>query len=704
MPSSTSKRPLECSECLRSFSRPSHLSRHQATHLMPAHRGTIPCTRCDMAFSRRDVLLRHMRSAHQFEGRTRRSVQRSCFRCVDKKLKCERTRPCSACCRSDTVCEYPSHDGSEGELFSNGRGGTDSEVSMAIHDESATGRFSANETTTFARSPAYGQQNGSIETGLLGSMATPDSSTHTSMEHQGGRTYEATGSADLFTDLDTGPAISSSAEMAFQSFMPDMDCNLYQSNFAMASSGFPLMQPSFSTGGLDWLGVQVDDGSHDPGFGVGGGFDSLHLELPQTPGEEGAGGSARDGGGGQPPHGHGQEWAIRGSQILPAQSEQLPSLPWPFDQGKDSVLHPHRFPPLREVLSENWRTNRPTQPTLVDGFIHILSGFRLPQLSVLRENEHVCAFHDFQRLVDLYFARFHDIQAIIHRPTWDLVSCPTVLLAAMACMGAMLSDSKTDAELSPALSDICSAMITWMGASDGTNYSDISYLNALCIHQIYSLGSGNRQLYQSADRSRGILIGGLRGVGLLQSRLNVSSDEEPEAVTAPSNDEALGLEWRGWITRESGRRAAWAAFEYDCSLCTLTSRRGIVDLSELPAFLPCADYIWTATTAQAWYALKSRLGANNVSPRLSEALKLALAGRELPSVLGFWAKRLCSQFIGRLLWDLKQLEVMAMPKYCGLGSLISAHRDSKASLLKGLNSLVEALSAPSSTSDLISYK
>lgn len=193
-------------------------------------------------------------------------------------------------------------------------------------------------------------------------------------------------------------------------------------------------------------------------------------------------------------------------------------------------------------------------------------------------------------------------------------------------------------------------------------------------------------------------------MGLLQSRLNVNSEEEQEGTNATSNGEILDLEWKSWISREAGRRAAWAAFEYDCSLCTLTSRRGIVDLSELPNFLPCADYIWSATSAQAWYALQSRLDANTINPSLSKMLRLALAGRELPSALGFWAKRLCSQVIGRLLWDIKQLEVMAMPEYCGLGTLISAQRDSKASLLKGFNTLMESLSAPLSTSDLISYK
>lgn len=193
-------------------------------------------------------------------------------------------------------------------------------------------------------------------------------------------------------------------------------------------------------------------------------------------------------------------------------------------------------------------------------------------------------------------------------------------------------------------------------------------------------------------------------MGLLGPQLNVSPDEGQEFMARPGNDEALNFEWQRWITRESGRRAAWAAFEYDCSLCTLTSRRGIVDLSELPPFLPCAESTWDASSAQAWFALQSRIGPSNTSSRLSTILRLALAGRDIPSSVGCWAKRLCSQVMGRLLWDLKQLEVVATPDFCGLGSLVTAHQESKRSLLKGLSNLAESLASPLSTSDLISYK
>lgn len=164
--------------------------------------------------------------------------------------------------------------------------------------------------------------------------------------------------------------------------------------------------------------------------------------------------------------------------------------------------------------------------------------------------------------------------------------------------------------------------------------------------------------------------------------------------------------WRAWIAREQERRAAWAAFEYDCSLCTLTSRRGAVDLGELPQHLPCLEALWEAASATAWYALRSRVPTSSFSPSLSEVLKTASSvtqGREL--TLGSWAKRLCAQVVGRLLWDLKQLEVVTMPEHLGLlPSLTDAHRQSKEDLLVVLRNLFALTMSPSSTSDLITHK
>ncbi|KAF4334957.1 hypothetical protein FBEOM_11214 [Fusarium beomiforme] len=481
---------------------------------------------------------------------------------------------------------------------------------------------------------------------------------------------------------------------------------VFGDNFALSPSYLPLVQTNFRNGGFDWL--DFDIGSSPQGFQL----DAFHnAQLPEFWSSNTDQRLAEPDG---PINGCVDDGTQRtfGNSVLRSNTQpgkthdvEQPSLAWPFDQTHESTTLRYRLPPLRDILSGYRPPSNPlpVQETLVKGFIHILSESPLPQLESLRENHSFQAYCSLQRLVESYFARFHDVQAIIHRPTWSMSACPPILLAAIASVGALLSDSQSDYELSVVLSEICSTMINWMGASDVANYSDISYLNALCLYQIYSLGSGKRQLYQNADRSRGLLIGGLRGMGLLNPRSTMSLNQEQETIRGSEDERILTNDWKTWIKRESGRRAAWAAFEYDCSLCTLTSRRGIVDLSELPSDLPCPESMWNATSARAWYALMSRLGSDDSRPNLSNMLKQALAGKELPPSLGSWAKRLCTQVVGRLLWDLWQLEVVAMPEYLGLGSIVAAHQDTKRSLLKGLNNLVESLSLPSSTSDLTSY-
>lgn len=305
----------------------------------------------------------------------------------------------------------------------------------------------------------YEQPNDTFEEGLIGAIATPDSLCGTAVIPHANRTYAATHDTNLLTSLNTEPTIPPSLDMTFDPVIPDMDDSLYQGTFDVTPSSFQLMQPSFRTVGLDWLGVHIDDDIGTPGVSVGGGFDTSDLGLRGDSGIEQTGPIGIDRVG--PPSLVQDRTTHDYTSLLP-QTVHQPSLPWPFDQGKDASLHQYKLPPLREVLSDNWPNDRPARPSLVDGFIHILSGSRLPQLHTLRDNDHVRAFDDLQRLVDVYFARFHDIQAIIHKPTWDMASCPTVLLTAMACLGAMLSDSKSDADLAPKLSDICSTMITWI--------------------------------------------------------------------------------------------------------------------------------------------------------------------------------------------------------------------------------------------------
>ena len=191
-------------------------------------------------------------------------------------------------------------------------------------------------------------------------------------------------------------------------------------------------------------------------------------------------------------------------------------------------------------------------------------------------------------------------------------------------------------------------------------------------------------------------------MGLLKSR--VSTEVEREDAKNTVSYEHASAEWLRWKDHEQEKRIAWSSFEYDCSLCTLTSRRGAVDISELPHFLPCAEPLFDAPSPQAWAALYLRLSPTARGASTAKVIRNLLAGKGVPEDLPAWSKRLCAQSIGRLLWDIKQLDILASTEYLKLPSLAAAQRQTKSTFLQGLNALCESMYALSSTAELIHYK
>lgn len=89
---------------------------------------------------------------------------------------------------------------------------------------------------------------------------------------------------------------------------------------------------------------------------------------------------------------------------------------------------------------------------------------------------------------------------------------------------------------------------------------------------------------------------------------------------------------------------------------------------------------------------------------LSTVIQSVIAGQLAPEGISVWGLRICSQTVGRLLWDLKQLETLSGKVHFGLSSLFNAHQQSKAPLLLGLDGLLASMNQPATTSDLVSYK
>ncbi|KAH7028961.1 uncharacterized protein B0I36DRAFT_410598 [Microdochium trichocladiopsis] len=715
------QKPLICGRCGCRFSRPSHLRRHQQTHLPLQRKSLSPCPQCGRTFSRKDVLLRHLRGAHQVHIATKQSAQRSCFHCVDKKLRCDRGRPCQSCCHAGAECSYV---GSR---------------PLAEDDGIQLGQ-ELTSCPSFPEMPPSPLELGSRSPAL----DTPDSTTGTGTLSQPSsiKPRFAGNPCALSDQRDLGlhtPFAGATAK--------NIDYLGLGSASAMPSLG-SLVQPDLLTSAFNWLDFDVPDMDIDDSViipdpslspvAVWSEYPAyLNSHRQESPTQQPPAYLCNANQSAAPRESVGMAYSTRTARNGPlsrAREPQQPTQSWPFDQAQDLLSQRYLLPPLREVLENTYRSDLHGRDAALRGLVHLFSEPYLPDPKQHQDAVAAQATALLRRLLDLYFAKFHNIQPIIHLSTWEMTTCPTVLLAAMACVGALLSNDPPDHDLATSLGEICLPLITWHGSqrkdrsdsgnaaaeasqnrlrhskptqhmsTTSANYGDISYLNAMCLHQIYSLGSGNRQLYQNADRSRGNLIGSLRGMGLLSSNLAVGNHSGPGTNTLSQADPStLYSEWSAWISREQERRTAWASFEYDCSLCTLTSRRGAVDLGELPLLLPCSEALWDAPSPQVWVALRSRATRQSFGPALFPIIKATLAGNKVPEYLGTWAKRLCCQVIGRLLWDLKQLEIIAMPERFGLKPLLNAHEQSKSSLLSALDNLLGSMDAPRTTAELISY-
>ncbi|OAA56339.1 Transcription factor [Niveomyces insectorum RCEF 264] len=716
------KPSLQCAYCERRFSRPSHLDRHRLTHLPPSRRHALPCGHCGKTFGRNDVLLRHLRSAHQIDPGPRTTTQRSCSRCVQKRRKCDRGRPCRSCADASEVCMY-AVGAAEKQDANAARAAALSPASPVVGEDGAFGTCSSSAGgTTAGMHNASSIPRSDFPEGLQ-TVATT-SVLPTAAPVEGPHTHEPFYGSGYDTEFDS--VVPGAATAAFWavtedstsscSFRTPANAGQHSPPFSDGDFGLPssdannplgaslsaVGQLDFRAPGLDWLDFDVPDlvDSH-PETGNG-----LYSEAD----ESGCNNNNSNPNVVEPLATASTSHAL----VLPAALGRHATtvLPWPFDQTQDATSHRFSLPPLRDVLHSSLASDGPILNSTLQSVVSLMSDTRLPSLDDAGDPNSAHAANLLKRLVDVYFAEFHDILPLLHVPTWSMSGCSTALVAAMACIGALLSKDDHAGELAWSMSEICMPVIAWLGSSDSANYRDISFLSALCLHQIYSLGSGHRQLYQNADRSRGILVGSLRGVGCLTTRLSVA-EQLHDATNIHSNGSTntFGVakpssaqdEWTAWIGREREKRTAWASFEYDCSICTLTSRRAAVDLSELPRELPCAEALWNAPSADAWAALRTRAHPNAFGVPVSWLLKAVLTGGPIPKHVSFWSKRLCAQVIGRLLWDLKQLEIISTAEYFGMPKLAAAQKENKATLLRAMDGLLATLQQPTSTADLISF-
>ncbi|KEF59378.1 uncharacterized protein A1O9_04222 [Exophiala aquamarina CBS 119918] len=386
-------------------------------------------------------------------------------------------------------------------------------------------------------------------------------------------------------------------------------------------------------------------------------------------------------------------------EVWPAVLDRGGNEMWPFDYTSNKGFRVIKLPPLRQVLEDTVARRPAIEKATVLDLIKILSSPHIPSLNDGPILEALPAVGFLTKLVKIYFDEFHAVFPVIHVPTWKLESCSTPLLAAMACLGANHSTAEGSQDVAALLAEITQRALFWTGQIDTKAFRSTEYIAAMCFHHLYSLGLGNRRLYELAEASRSTMLASLRGMGVLSD--SVASEDKDTVSSQVKHLHIAELEraWQEWREKEAKLRVAWTVFEFDCTIATMTGKRGVFSLNELPPRLPCSDSLWEAPTAKTWASI---LAFNNQPGAFYPLFQNLMASNTPPRSLPAWSKRLLAQALSRLHTDLKELEDCSMPSMLGLASLAESQRTSRKRMLAALSSLHDSLSAPKSTTEIVS--
>lgn len=410
-------------------------------------------------------------------------------------------------------------------------------------------------------------------------------------------------------------------------------------------------------------------------------------------------------------------------------------LPWGWQSGREEPKRRVTLPPLRQILEEYTpsATSQRTvsAPVKKNGLLSeeirgdMIELLSIPYERYPYERADMSRFPT-RKLLDgfltLYFEQFHSNLPMIHRPTFSVATCPTIVLVSMASIGASYSELEGAKVFADTLSELCKRTLTWMAEYNPEYPRSDFFLKALCLQSVYALGSGSHRLYDSADVSRSFLIGNARRIGLFSGTISPPASSPSSTPNSPGQsnvedtslprdtNEPLPLEarWNTWRKQEELKRLAWSIFEYDCSFSTLSNRRGAITLNDISTSMPCAEALWEAPNAQAWAALlepkhSTQLPCAEKGKLFYPTLRDVISEKVSPDNLTSWGKRLCSQAMGRILWDFKELEESVLSvggtSTGGLGNggglglpmLSPGLKPAKETLLKSLMTLCESI-------------
>ncbi|KAI1640036.1 fungal-specific transcription factor domain-containing protein [Biscogniauxia mediterranea] len=264
-----------------------------------------------------------------------------------------------------------------------------------------------------------------------------------------------------------------------------------------------------------------------------------------------------------------------------------------------------------------------------------------------RSNEnHMLSRKMMQQYIGSYWLHFSDQVPILHKPTFSPDRMPNLLLIAVMSIGAACLDRTHEPDVTQAgakLSNFLAWNLRWEIFRD-RNFQPPAKLwifQTLLILELYEKMYSTRMLHERAHIHHATTITLMRrgrsliGKSALDSPPS-SREDKSGAAHGSRHSSTSGLAhtpdewWNHWITVETTRRAAFAAFLIDSVHATMFGHSTVMVAHEMRLPLPCDEQLWKATSGAEVGRIEANLMSNGIKPiSFLEGLKKTLAGHEV---------------------------------------------------------------------------
>ncbi|GJC79264.1 zinc finger protein klf1 [Colletotrichum liriopes] len=257
------------------------------------------------------------------------------------------------------------------------------------------------------------------------------------------------------------------------------------------------------------------------------------------------------------------------------------------------------------------------------------------------DGDHMLSKRMMQAYIGSYWVHFSDQIPILHKPTFSPDKTPNLLLLAMMTIGAACLDKTHGQKVTKAgaqLSNFLAWHLRWEIFMD-PNFRPPAKLwvfQTLLLLELYEKMYSTRELHERAHIHHATTITLMRRGRSLIGKSSLDSPPNPrdDKTNGSRHSSTSGVAhtadewWNHWITNESTRRAAFAAFVIDSIHATMFGHSTVMVTHEMRLPLPCDEALWKATSGAEVGRIESNLLSNGVKPiSFLEGLKRTLSGQ-----------------------------------------------------------------------------